>query len=357
MDPGAGDKLAGVIRGIFATGKMGVRRRRGPARHDPQAREDLRGHRAADGRRAQPSRRQGHPRDGDRRREEHRRADAARRGPRPRGRPPARSRQRAASRSRPASRASAPDRAHVLEAVEVEGREGVREGPRQPRSDIFNPDTASGKHDVQGLQHLSDIFAKFLEPLTGPDGKKRMEEFFDSLAEQPATASSGSQGKARGVHGLRSRSGRRHRPAAATLRRPYGTDPGERRSRSERAAHVRRGGYSFPARPMDSFTAGSPAPRSTSWSSSRRARGLEGRRRAHRPDVAAQKRRRTRSPTSSTGIATQAGAHAVSLPFWDQAAIVREDGQTVAPGITTAGSCRPTSARIRTSSRRGTSSR
>src|SRR6266403_677899 len=47
---------------------------------------------------------------------------------------------------------------------------------------IFDPDTKTGKAMFDRLNQLSDLFAKVLEPLTGPDGKKNMQEFFSSMA-------------------------------------------------------------------------------------------------------------------------------------------------------------------------------
>jgi hypothetical protein len=49
-------------------------------------------------------------------------------------------------------------------------------------ADIFDPKSDAGKRMLDRLNQLSDVFAKFLEPLTGADGKARMEAFFDAMA-------------------------------------------------------------------------------------------------------------------------------------------------------------------------------
>jgi len=49
-------------------------------------------------------------------------------------------------------------------------------------TDLFNPSTTSGHKMVERLTQLSDVFAKFLAPLTGLDGKQRMMDFFTALA-------------------------------------------------------------------------------------------------------------------------------------------------------------------------------
>jgi hypothetical protein len=184
MDPGAGDKLAGVIKGIFGTGKMGagdIEALRGTILKPEKLYEDI----------------------------------AQRMG---------------AGRNRLAGKAILETEIGVGKNIGVQtllqsvlDLEGGRAGAKSTKGgqtlesrisrvgiqiermfsklagskgvkafekvldnlvDIFNPDSASGKHTLAALQHLSDVFAKFLEPLTGPDGKKRMEEFFDSLADK-----------------------------------------------------------------------------------------------------------------------------------------------------------------------------
>jgi hypothetical protein len=47
--------------------------------------------------------------------------------------------------------------------------------------DIFDPDSKTGQKTFKRLNELSTAVGKMLEPLTGPEGKKRMEDFFDSL--------------------------------------------------------------------------------------------------------------------------------------------------------------------------------
>jgi hypothetical protein len=49
---------------------------------------------------------------------------------------------------------------------------------------LFNPDSKSGAKTQSALEKLSDALGKVLEPLTGPAGLKRMEDFFDSMAKK-----------------------------------------------------------------------------------------------------------------------------------------------------------------------------
>jgi hypothetical protein len=181
MDPGAGDKLAGVIKGIFATGKMGsgdVEALRGTILRPEKIYEDI----------------------------------AARMG---------------AGRNRLAGKAILETEIGVGKNIGVQtlldqvlGLEGGQAGAKSGKAgltlqarldrvgtqiermfsrlsnskgvkafekvldnliDIFNPDSKSGKATFERFIHLSDILAKALEPLTGPDGKKRMQDFFLAL--------------------------------------------------------------------------------------------------------------------------------------------------------------------------------
>lgn len=188
MDPGAGDKLAGVIKGIFGTGKMGagdVEALRGTLLKPEKLYEDI----------------------------------AQRMG---------------AGRNRLAGKAILETEIGVGKNIGVQtlldnvlALEGGKAGSKSGRSgqtlqsrldrvgiqiermfsklagskgvkafekvldnliDIFNPDSKSGAAMFKRLNELSDVFAKVLEPLTGPNGKKAMEAFFDSMIDKVKTA-------------------------------------------------------------------------------------------------------------------------------------------------------------------------
>lgn len=47
--------------------------------------------------------------------------------------------------------------------------------------DVLDPRSASGKAIQDGIRQISDALAKFLGPLTGPEGKKNMVSFFNDM--------------------------------------------------------------------------------------------------------------------------------------------------------------------------------